>query len=468
VALDHLGCVAMRAGIVLGAVALAVYWRRSPRVRLPRPVAAPALLYVGLLIGLAALPLRQSHSARPDVILVVIDTLRADYVDAERTPHIDALGEDGYRFSRAYSSAPWTLPSVGSLLTGRSPRDHGAGVNPETELGDGRRPLREDVETLAERFASHGYQTMGVITNPWLGRGSGIERGFEHFENLLMEDILIPGTFELTSTARFASARTQTDRALWVLRLRDPERPIFLMLHYMDMHQPRHPPKSLCDDERRAHPGTEPEVVYGADARLVDDEFGRLVAALKQRGRYAPSIIAVVSDHGEGLEQRGLREGHGKTLYPELVRVPLLIKPAAASTPQRCDGLVSLVDLGSTLLRLAGFDENLGVGVPRVARGGACANGADAVFQAITSISPSRDALVSGDRAVVWRHPDGWRAYDIERDPDYQHPTTIAAVPRLEEHVRLERELARRKTPTKSRELDPELVETLHALGYVP
>jgi len=279
--------------------------------------------------------------------------------------------------------------------------------------------------------------------------------------------VLIPGTFEFTSTARFASARTQTDRALWLLRLRDSERPIFLMLHYMDIHQPRHPPENLRDNERRMHPAAEREVIYGASVRLVDAEFGRLIAALKRRGRYEPSVIVVVSDHGEGLEERGLREGHGKTLFPELVQIPLMIKPPAASPPRRCDGLISHVDLGSTLLRLAGFDENLGVGLPRVARSGACADGADAVFQAITSIPPSRDALVSSDRAVVWEHPDHWLGYDLERDPDYQHPTTITAEPRLAEHVRAQREQARRDAPTKTRQLNPELTDTLHALGYL-
>jgi arylsulfatase A-like enzyme len=282
-----------------------------------------------------------------------------------------------------------------------------------------------------------------------------------------LDDIVVPGTFEFTSTARFASARNQTERALWLLRLRDPERPLFLMLHYMDTHQPRNPPENLIDDERRARPARESEVVYGASVRLVDAEFGRLIAELKERGRYAPSILVVTSDHGEGLEEQGPREGHGKNLYGELVWVPLAIKPAGAIPTRSCDGLISHIDLGSTLLLLAGINEDFGVGQPRVAHSGECADGADAVFHAMTSRPPSSDGLVSGGSAVVWNHPDHWLSYDLERDPDYQHPSAIEAEPHLEEHVQAQRELAHRAGPTNTREFDPELVETLHALGYL-
>jgi hypothetical protein len=467
VALTRLGSTALLGGSVLGIVVLGAYWHRPPLLRLPRPVLALALLHAVVLALLAGLPIRASHSPHPDVILVVVDTLRADYVDASRTPNIHELGKDGYRFSRAYASAPWTLPSFGSLLTGLHARDHGAGVDLEKDLGDGRRPLRDDVETLAERFASHGYQTISLTTNPWLGPGSGIERGFMHFRNLLLDDVILPGTFEFTSTARFAGAPTQTDRALWLFRLRDPERPIFLMLHYMDTHQPRNPPRRLIDEERNLHPASESEITYGASVRLVDAELGRLMAALKRSGRYTASVLVVTSDHGEGLAEQGIREGHGKTLHPELVRIPLVLKPAADGSTRHCDGLISHIDLGSTLLHLAGFDGSLGVGLSQVTSSGGCADGADAVFHAITSIPPSRDGLAAADHAIVWEHPEQWLGYDLELDPDHQQPAAIAADNRLEEHVRTQRELSRRSVPWKTRELDPELVDTLRALGYL-
>lgn len=324
----------------------------------------PALF---LLLG-AAVALAQG-SGPPHVLLIGIDTWRGDHLgrtgnDWIQTPHLDALAADGVAFSRCMSTAPWTLPSFASIMTGLLPYRHGA-------VGGAYQRLGEDHLTLAEYLAGGGYAAAGFVSINYLSPEFGMGQGF----NLPMPPGLDP-------------ALDRAERITWLgletLRTADLRRPHFLFLHYFDVHAPYDPPPpyarmyyggdeyapgetvlSLVRSERNRAPnrGTEmydwlgevtdpdfPVKEYAAGVSYVDDHVGQLMAYLKAKGLYDRMLIVVVSDHGEHLGEHDLWFTHLEP-FQECLHVPLLIKlPNNAFGGQVLDTPVSTLDILPTVL----------------------------------------------------------------------------------------------------------------------
>ena len=241
---------------------------------------------------------RDEHatSEPPSILLITLDTTRADSVgyenDQARTPNLDALAARGTRFSQAYTTAPTTLPSHASMLTGRYPADHGIHEN-------GRR-LGADQELVASRLRELGYSTAAFVSGFPLDSRFGLGRGFDHYDDDFGEGL----------SERRAGATT--DRALAVLRRRSA-RPLFLWVHYYDPHDPYDPPEPFRSELRDPYLG---EIAF------MDRELGRLVEAFESR-EGARSRILVAGDHGEGRGDHG-EVLHGNLLYQGVMRVPLI------------------------------------------------------------------------------------------------------------------------------------------------
>jgi arylsulfatase A-like enzyme/tetratricopeptide (TPR) repeat protein len=302
------------------------------------------LVLVGLASACAAVACRGTAPVGPfpraPVILVSIDTLRADRLPlygyrAGSAPAFDALGRDGVVFEEVYSHCPLTLPSHASLLTGLLPPDHGVRDNLGFSLADAHR-------TLAQRFKAAGLAT-GAAVSAYILRGStGIGRGFDLYDD---------GIDPEAARSDPSLASLQRDGAVAVVALlrwideRAEDERFFAFLHLFEPHSPYAPP------ERHRH-HADP---YDGELSYSDELLGRLVEGLRARGRLDGAVLAVTSDHGEGLGDHGEDE-HGILLYREALHVPLVLRlPDRARAGLRLAGTVPLVDLPATLLDLAGL-----------------------------------------------------------------------------------------------------------------
>lgn len=328
-----------------------------------------------------------TESRPPDIVLVVIDNLRADHLGAfgyprPTSPEFDAISARGILFTEAHATSSWTKPSVASLLTSTPPGEHGA--------VSFTRHLREDLATLAEVFGAAGYETVGVSGNfVHVNTTTGLARGFTEFTALSFP-VLDPGQDSLFTL------RSDGDR---VTRLRAPtadevnavalpivrasrERPLFFYVHFMDPHAGFSPPaerlRAVLGGAERSGPLPEPidtdgvvafarnpsaagaaDVqrlidLYDGEIATVDAALGDLWRSLDQRpGR---KILAVVSDHGEEFGEH-LGFFHGLTLYAEVLRVPvLLVDSKRRLAGERRSLPVDLIDVGPTLLAMAGLE----------------------------------------------------------------------------------------------------------------
>ena len=272
----------------------------------------------------------------PSVLLVTIDTLRADRVGVyglpdAATPTLDGLAASGVLFEQAIAAAPLTLPSHASILTGQYPPTHGVRHNAIFRLGG-------EAETVAERFQASGVDTGAVIGAAVLDPAFGLDQGFDVYDaKLPQERSAAAGFFE-------RSAQGVTDAALSWLRRTDGR--FFLWVHYYDVHGSYHPPEPF--KTRFAKRPYDGEVAY------VDQELGRLLQGLEQSGRRSNTLVAVTADHGEGLGEHG-EAYHSYLIYDSVLHVPLLLSGPGVPAGRRVPSVVSTTGLAATLLHLAGL-----------------------------------------------------------------------------------------------------------------
>lgn len=291
-----------------------------------------------------AAPTAEPAEDAPNIVLIVLDTVRADHLASYgyqrvTTPQLDDwVAEHCTRFENGRSTSSWTLPSHASLFTGLYPAEHQAVYG-----GRHARPADDKVETLAELLRARGYRTAGIVANTaYLRAGKyGMERGFEHYDDRPAPDIgdyLVLGQLMGRSLGvghlHYRDARLITDAALhWI------ERPLagprFLMLNYMDAHTPNVPDNREFSEERPADPLNPPDsmqgLLYDRELFYMDGHLARLLAALEQSEDFARSMIVITSDHGESLGEHGIPH-HGWMLYESLVHVPLFVKPPGGRT----------------------------------------------------------------------------------------------------------------------------------------
>ncbi len=325
--------------------------------------------------------IRADHGV-PRVLLIVVDTLRGDALScaapsAPPTPNIDRLAEQSFRFTRARSPAPWTLPSVCSLLTGLSPLVHRA-VRRDSILP-------RSIPTLAERLAAEGYRTAAIGHNHVLSRARQLDRGFDEY--LFAERDALPLRSAgflvwrgLRSQGNQADpdARALSERAWeWIEEHADED--FFLWLHYYDPHLEYVPPAAFLPDAMppagmgwrldfeavgRIRGGTfapEPDArrwiraLYDGEVSYLDQELGTLLERLKKKGLYEDTLLVLTSDHGEEFwEHDGFEHGH--TVYEELLRVPLILKQPRQTQGMLVDRPVTLESIVPSVLALCGIE----------------------------------------------------------------------------------------------------------------
>ncbi len=292
------------------------------------------LLACGLLAGCRSAPLGPYPNA--SVVLVSIDTLRADrlplYGYAKgATPHLDALGREGIVFEQVHSHCPLTLPAHASLFTGLLPPRHGVRDNQGFSLGSGQR-------TLAARFRAAGFDTGAAVSAYVVRAATGIAQGFDAYDDAFPVDASV----EALSAQQRDGAQSVDSLLRWI-EARPASKRFFAFLHVYEPHAPYAPPPAY---QGLADP-------YDGEVAYADALVGRLVTRLRELGRYDQVLLAVTSDHGEGLGDHGEQE-HGFFLYREAVHVPLILRlPGGARGGTRVGGTVAQVDVPVTLLDLA-------------------------------------------------------------------------------------------------------------------
>jgi arylsulfatase A-like enzyme/Tfp pilus assembly protein PilF len=361
---------------------------------------------------------RASAPVPGPVILISIDTLRADHLPAYgyrsgRTPAIDLLAKDGVVFERAYAHAVQTLPAHAAMLSGRLPFE--TGVRDDLDA-----TIRPDVRMLAQMLSDRGYGTGGIVSSGALGRQTGFSRGFDFFDDATPPSgvaIDIAGTdldeIERDGAESEAAAERWLDEA--------GSRRLFLFLHLNEPHAPYAPPAPL--------EGLAP---YDGEIAYADGIVGRLVQYLKSHQLYDRSTIILSSDHGEGLGDHGEQE-HGLFVYREAVHVPLIIKQAGgAGAGRRVKDLVQHADIVPTILDLArapGAGDLAGRSLKRLLDGDgklpARMAYAEAPYghrrfgwSAVTSLTDGTFQYVKAAREEL---------YDLEPDPDERRNLAEAA-----------------------------------------
>ena len=281
-----------------------------------------------------------SASVLPDapVVVISIDTLRADHLPlygygAGSTPHIDRLGREGIVFDALYSHCPLTLPAHASMLTGLLPPHHGVRDNIGFRLSP-------DHATLATRFKAAGLHTGAAVSAYVLRATTGIAQGFDFYDDAIEVE---GGTESIGNLQRDGAVAVEA-LSRWISAQKGAR--FFAFLHLYEPHSPYTPPPAY-----RGH-----ALPYDGEVAYADELVGRLLGALETSGLYDRAIIAVTSDHGEGLGDHGEAE-HGIFLYREAVHIPLVLRlPRGVHGGTRVAGTVAQADLAPTLLDLAGLE----------------------------------------------------------------------------------------------------------------
>ncbi len=303
----------------------------SSRSSRPRHLSNSLLVLAALVAGCAA-------PRERNVLLVTLDTVRADHVGAygyaaATTPSLDRLAAEGVRFARAQAAAPLTLPSHATMLSGQLPPRHGLRQNGVPVAGGG-------LATLAGHLRGAGYRTGAFVGSFVLDRRFGLAAGFEHYDDEVERDVAATAGLEAERPGRVV-----VDRALAWLEARD-ERPFVVWVHLYDAHAPYEPPEPHAS----AHPGRP----YDGEIAAVDAEVGRLLVFLRREDLLERTVVAVAGDHGEALGEHG-EPTHGVLLYEASLQVPLLVAaPGLLRAGRVVEEPVGLVDLAPTLASLVG------------------------------------------------------------------------------------------------------------------
>lgn len=426
----------------------------------------------GLPATLLALLACGCGNARPtNVLLITIDTLRADHLGCygfalARTPEIDRLAAEGVLAVDAAATAPITLPSHSSIMTGLLPPAHGVRDNGAYALG-------EDALTLAERLQAAGYRTHAVVSALVLNRRYNLDQGFEEYDDdLWSEDE--PKLFMIRDRP---APRTAARAVRWLESWREDRagKPFFLWVHFFDPHQPHQAPQAIA--ALAASP-------YDAEITVADSGVGRLLAYLRSHGELDDTLVVLTADHGESLGEHG-EKTHAVFIYDATVRVPLLLRlPRLLERGSRYEGPVSSIDLLPTILAAVGLeagDTVQGENLWPALRGEAPAppqslRSQSARVQYLESLlsevgfgmAPLYGVRQAGCKWIRAPKPE---LYDLGRDPHELHNLHPTELRRASELNRMLDELladsARRALATQENPMDRETLENLQALGYL-
>lgn len=434
------------------------------------------------------------------VVLIVVDTLRADEVPflagARSTPAMARLADDGIVFAHAASAAPWTLPSVASIMTGVDPLVHGC-VETESVLPPG-------IPTLAEHMHAAGYRTAAAGANPSLKARTGLARGFDEYhinvQDWFEEKRIEPPPVEWLEEERrgmfFYTSTPYIERFALDWIERNEESDFFLWLHFLDPHGPYYPPPGY----RPAGPvsGTALEAIhtrgaarslgseadrrimrefYRGEVRWVDDAIGRILDELDALDLYDGALIVLVSDHGEEFWDHGGAD-HGHTLYEELLHVPLVVKLPGRSgrfTHAVLFERVSILGLAPMVLDACRIEAGVpgGYSLSSLVGLGAAAYAGPPLFAGAVKFGGRRDSVAFGSMKYIRSAGLGEEIYDLGADPGEESPLAgpsaflEAGRHLLDLHIEAAGKLAGDHGAGKQKlRIDEKTREELEALGY--
>lgn len=418
------------------------------------------LLYALLLTTLTATACQVPRPVR-NVILITIDTLRADHLGAYGhtgglSPNLDALAREATLFENASTPIPLTGPAHSSILTGRYPLVTGVRNNGTTVL-------HEDERLLSEILKENGFRTAAVVSSLVLDSRFGFDQGFDLYYE---EDITSTTGRGMWFSER--KADMTVDRALqWVEA--QSEHPFFLWMHLFDPHHPYNPP-GLPD-------GLPPGERYAREIAFVDREVGRFFDALKRLSLWDSSFLVVAGDHGESLGEHN-EMYHGVFVYESTMHVPLIMRHPAYATPRRVSDQVTVIDIFPTVLDAVGVpsagirQQGITLMDAVIGRGDIPARGL--FFESIYGSTSFGWAEVSAVKTPQLKFIDlpSPELYDLDADP---HETENLAS-RDGTHVTALREKLREvrsplqavmRTDIPAAALDDEMRDRLLSLGYI-
>jgi len=293
------------------------------------------IVFLSVLIGVAAVWFFQRSGSRaeyvPNIILISIDTCRADYLSCygyprKVTPSIDGVADQAVRFEHAITPVPLTLPAHCSMLTGTIPPYHGVHGNTDYQLGGSN-------ITLAEILHDHGYRTAAFVSAFVLDGKFGLDQGFDYYNDQFEEEHKY-----LQIAERRGQEVTRLTNA-WLEQNRHER--FFLFLHYFDPHADYRPPEPFASTFNNSP--------YAGEIAYADHCIGEVIEKLKELGVYDSSLIIITADHGEGLGEHSEGE-HGFFIYQSTVRVPLIIKPPHCRKARKISAQAALLDIVPTVL----------------------------------------------------------------------------------------------------------------------
>lgn len=439
----------------------------------------------------------------PNLVVIVVDTLRADHLgcygyERPTTPRLDRFAAESVLFENAVASSSWTAPSIASLFTSVHPSVHGVTTFAAA--------LPASLPTLAEVLQRHGFRNTGLSANfVHIVERKGFARGFQSFAELRRP--AAAGEEEEFAGLVAADARLVTDRAIEAARA-SRGAPFFLYVHYMDPHSTYAPPepfrsrfarryegsftgttnelKDVMQGKRAANDADLRRLVdlYDAEIAFTDAEIGRLLDQLRRLDLYDNTVIAFLSDHGEEFGEHG-GVFHGVTLYDEMTHVPLLVRlPRGRHGGTRVTPVVQLVDLGPTLLQVVGVADDRKTQGTSFAGLLAAGNDAAATAPAFSELHPDapveaalrprthRTAVTTRDWTWLAGREGAAELYDRRSDPG-QRENRVQGEPAVAASLGLaagEFADALRDWGTAAGEqvpLRPEDREQLRALGYL-
>lgn len=440
-----------------------------------------------LVIGVAALVISFKQPKSWNVLLITVDTLRADHLGAygyarNTSPNLDQFARQSSLFRQAYAHAPETVPSLGSLMTSHYPH--------ETKLYSNENVLADEAVTLAELLRDAGYVTGAIVGNGVLVRGGGLEQGFQEYDDHMDDKV---------SMGLERKAPVVTQAAIAWLERRHREK-FFLWIHYMDPHGPYIAPppydtmfvepakdseKRIPVNEARTGRGGIPDyqqlgghrevayyiAQYDGEIRYLDHWLGELLGAVRRLELLENTVIIFTADHGEGMGEHDYYFAHNEFLYEGLIRVPLLLRfPVTSAGGKDVAIPVAQVDVLPTILGL------LSLHAPGPVNGKALTE----PYQAGTVYAESfangpKQALIE-NRLKLITQEDGYELFDLEHDPAEStnvvsgdmSPTEMAKANVLREQLeRLGRHDLLALGPPISRRGDRAFEGKLRSLGYV-
>jgi arylsulfatase A-like enzyme len=456
----------------------------------------PAIFFAGLL-ALTLLSCRTEPQPPTNILIIVVDTLRADKLgcygnDRGLTPFLDELCRRGVVFKNAYAASSWTVPSVATLLTSRYPSQHGVGTF-DAKLG-------EQEVTLAEKVRELGYETIGVTANFRLTKELGYAQGFDKWRTF-------PTSGRVDSPVKVRGPMVR-GAARKLLGLGAPGAKHFVYLQFMEPHVPYEPPEPFHSRFRSANWSAEKaaaatvkmggidfkafspedleilEALYDGEVATIDDELRSLFTELEQIHLLDDAVVVITADHGEEFHEHG-KMGHGHDLYNETISVPLIFLLPHDSGGRVVEENVSLLDVAPTVLDLAGVPSEPsfeGRSLLRFLRPGVslARQGSDGQ-ELIIELPPtgSKLDLRRHDRAILRdsvklltpsRPRYGAEVFDLNDDPGEKNPNPASLAAQSDSlrrtlATRIE-QLSQSASNGETAEVDEATKEKLRALGY--